>query len=281
MEKLSAIACFGECFLDLSKNKPTPSGFPFSMAFHLKMLGADPILISRVGLDDHGKRIIQFMEEKGLSADCFQVDYDLPTGIQNNLKADTTEAWNNLSDDDSCFRKIHQSALLIHSTNPMAFKASGDVLLSLIKEKNRRLVYIAPGFSNLKKDLVQHCLQDAYILYLHIRELDLLTGWFSPYPSITDRIAVLQNNFKVSCVIVIAEEGGYFVNIADSNTHFIPAEKKPSASNSGTAFLAGFLSNYMKNKPAELGIEFGIRLHQFVYASPEEYIPYTPGEIPN
>lgn len=273
------ITCFGECFFCLSENKFIPSGFPLSIAFHLKMLGADPVLISRVGLDDDGKKIIQFMEESGLNTDCFQVDYDLPTRTGNSFKSDNiTEAWNNLSPDDSCFKAVNESSLVIHSTHPMAFEASRRALYLLIQQKSRRVVYLAPGFSNLLKESVQHCLQDAYILYLHVRELDLLTGWFSP-TFITDRVSLVQSHFNIFCVIVMDENGGYRVH-ANDKAHLLPASKSPLESKSGTAFLAGFLSACVANKSIEQALEFGSRLHLFIDASLDEYMPYVTEEIP-
>src|SRR5450631_1348580 len=74
------IVCFGEILWDVLPANAVPGGAPMNVAYHLKKLGINPALITRVGLDDEGKKLIQMMERNKISTDFFQMDYELITG---------------------------------------------------------------------------------------------------------------------------------------------------------------------------------------------------------
>lgn len=84
---------FGEvlwdCFPDGTE---VLGGAPFNVAWHLHGLGLNPLLISRVGADDHGKRIRRRMSDWGMDLSGLQTDEDYPTGrVQIEWKGDSHE----------------------------------------------------------------------------------------------------------------------------------------------------------------------------------------------
>jgi len=90
MNQTDAIIVFGEvlfdCFADGSQ---VLGGAPFNVAWNLYALGAQPLLISRVGNDKMGSQILAAMSSRGLSIDGIQIDSSHPTGrvdvtIENN-----------------------------------------------------------------------------------------------------------------------------------------------------------------------------------------------------
>lgn len=72
---------FGEVLFDSFPNGTrVPGGAPFNVAWHLRALGANPLLVSRVGVDAPGDAIRQLMSERELSLDGLQMDPHHPTG---------------------------------------------------------------------------------------------------------------------------------------------------------------------------------------------------------
>lgn len=72
---------FGEVLFDTFPNGTrVPGGAPFNVAWHLRALGADPLLVSRVGADSPGEEIRQLMSERELSLEGLQTDSHYPTG---------------------------------------------------------------------------------------------------------------------------------------------------------------------------------------------------------
>ena len=62
-EKKYPVVCFGEILWDILPNNIVPGGAPMNVAYHLRKLGIPSALISRVGLDNYGKKLIQLVLE--------------------------------------------------------------------------------------------------------------------------------------------------------------------------------------------------------------------------
>src|SRR5258708_3592621 len=108
-EKKHPVVCFGEILWDILPNKVTPGGAPMNVAYHLKKLGMEPGLITRVGLDNYGKRLIQLMEKEDISTEFFQMDFELDTGRVTMVPGEGDDvhydiikpvAWDNIQWDD-------------------------------------------------------------------------------------------------------------------------------------------------------------------------------------
>mgnify|MGYP000144331820 CR=1 FL=1 len=75
---------FGEVLFDCFPERDIPGGAPFNVAHHLRglarELGMQPVLISRVGDDARGRRLLEVIRSAGLAVHGIQVDSDHPTG---------------------------------------------------------------------------------------------------------------------------------------------------------------------------------------------------------
>ena len=72
---------FGEVLFDRSPDgSEVLGGAPFNVAWNLRGLGLDPLLVSRIGEDVLGKRILGAMESFGLDRSGIQIDAEHPTG---------------------------------------------------------------------------------------------------------------------------------------------------------------------------------------------------------
>lgn len=78
----SSIIVFGEVLFDcFADGREVLGGAPFNVAWHLTGFGARPLVISRVGNDERGRRILDTMADWGMRRDGIQVDPDRPTGV--------------------------------------------------------------------------------------------------------------------------------------------------------------------------------------------------------
>ncbi len=72
---------FGEVLFDrFPDGNQVLGGAPFNVAWNLQALGQAPLLVSRVGDDQLGKRILDAMAEWGLDQTAVQIDTRNPTG---------------------------------------------------------------------------------------------------------------------------------------------------------------------------------------------------------
>jgi fructokinase len=70
----------GEVLWDLLPSGRQLGGAPANFAYHAGSLGADTVLISRVGNDPPGREALQRLEKLGVPTRCIEVDPGLPTG---------------------------------------------------------------------------------------------------------------------------------------------------------------------------------------------------------
>ena len=85
------VVCYGEILWDVLPDRVVPGGAPMNVAFHLKNLGINPALITRIGHDQEGKKLIQLLEKKHISTDFFQMDFKSATGKVIALPGDAGE----------------------------------------------------------------------------------------------------------------------------------------------------------------------------------------------
>lgn len=72
---------FGEVLYDcFPDGNDVLGGAPFNVAWHLQGFGLNPLMISRVGNDAHGKKVQDTMQEWGMDVAGLQQDAEHPTG---------------------------------------------------------------------------------------------------------------------------------------------------------------------------------------------------------
>ena len=73
------VLSFGEVLMDCFPDKNVIGGAPFNVAIHLKRLGEDAGIITKVGKDELGGQIHEILQKEGLAAE-LQIDKNYPTG---------------------------------------------------------------------------------------------------------------------------------------------------------------------------------------------------------
>ena len=76
---MNSVICFGEVLWDMLPTGAQPGGAPLNVSVHLKKQGQNPVLISKVGNDENGKRLLQFLKNSGINSKFIQIDDELPT----------------------------------------------------------------------------------------------------------------------------------------------------------------------------------------------------------
>ncbi len=80
----TAIVLFGEVLVDCFPDREVQGGAPFNVAHHLLGLGRGvgiaPVLITRIGKDERGRRLLDSIQAAGLAVDGVQQDCLHPTG---------------------------------------------------------------------------------------------------------------------------------------------------------------------------------------------------------
>ncbi|HVE60802.1 MAG TPA: carbohydrate kinase, partial [Chitinophagaceae bacterium] len=273
-KNLHQVVCFGEVLWDILPTGAKPGGAPMNVAYHLKKLGANPALITKVGLDDYGKKLINILSEGNLTTEYFQVDYDQPTGLvyatpneHNEVVYDIVfpSAWDFIQWDESFNNLLRASDFFVFGSLTSRNKTSRDTLYRLLDAARKKVLDINLRPPNYHRADVEYLLSKADILKVNIAELELITGWFSHFESTEDRLKLVQDQFDLETVIVTMGGDGALVN-HKGTVHRQAGIKVDVADTigSGDAFLAGFLQQLLTGNTVEAALAFASGIGAFV-----------------
>ncbi len=73
--------CFGEILFDVFLEHKKIGGAPLNVALRIKSFGGDISIISAIGNDNDGKRIVEYINGLGIKTNTIQVKDNYPTGL--------------------------------------------------------------------------------------------------------------------------------------------------------------------------------------------------------
>ena len=266
--------CFGEVLWDLLTSKALPGGAPMNVAYHLKKLGANPAMISKIGTDNYGKGLVDLLAANNIDTGFLQVDYDHPTGLvyanpneYNEVVYDIVfpSAWDFIQQRDEYVETTAQSKFFVYGSLTSRSKISRDTLYQLLEVAKTKVLDINLRPPHFNRVHVEYLLQKADILKMNIAELELITGWFSPLANTEDRIKIIQDYFHIDTIIVTMGGDGALVNdkgIIHHHNGFKVAVADTIGS--GDAFLAGFLHQLLNGANAKQALDFASGIGAFI-----------------
>lgn len=283
------VVCFGEILWDILPTGAVPGGAPMNVAYHLHKLGINPTLITRVGIDERGKQLLDLLNSRNVNTDHIQLDYDIPTGIVNAAPNDHGEmqydivspsAWDFIACDTATQSVVKKASHFIFGSLITRNKTSRDTLFQLLEIAQQKVLDINLRPPHYNRQLVVELLQKADMLKMNITELELITGWFANYKNIRERMAVIQDKFKIPSVIVTMGADGAMINIEGKvYSHPGYVVKVADTVGSGDSFLAALLYKLFNNKSPEEALTFASALGALVASKTGGWPEYTTDEI--
>jgi fructokinase len=255
LEKVAV--CFGEILWDILPSGAKPGGAPMNVAYHLKKLGIDPLLITKVGLDDYGRKLIDLLGASSIDTDYFQIDDTAKTGVVYAKPNEFNEvvydivypvAWDFINLEDEVKILVGKSKYFIYGSLIARNKKSRETLYELLELANNRILDINLRAPHYNKDTVSHLLTKAHTAKLNIAELELITGWYGSTKTTFERIQLLQDEFDIQTIIVTRGAEGAVINF--KGQLFEHPGFKVSVEDtvgSGDAFLAAFIHSQNAN----------------------------------
>jgi len=268
------VVCFGEVLFDIFPSGAVPGGAPMNVAYHLHKQKKNPAVITKIGIDEEGKKLINFFSGKGLYTDYFQVDCEHETGKVFASLNESNEAvydivapvaWDFIQWEDGMERLVGEAEFFLFGSLAARNKVSRDTLFRCLEIAQRKVLDInlrAPHFS---KRIVEELMRKADFLKLNVGELELITGWFSDYEGIEDRIKFIGDKFSLAGVAVTMGGDGAVLYMNDTLIrHKGFKVDVVDTVGCGDAFLAGVLSKLMEGVSPEGVLDYASRLGAFI-----------------
>ncbi|MDB5190524.1 MAG: hypothetical protein JWQ96_87 [Segetibacter sp.] len=260
------IVCFGETLFDIIGEKQLPGGAPMNVAYHLKRLGLNPAIISKVGTDELGRSLLSILKSYQVSTDFIQVDSSNATGkvfaeLQDNHEVvyDIVKpvAWDFIDWKDALAALVSEARFFVFGSLAARSEQSKKTLFKLLNAAKTKVLDINLRPPHYNKPFVEELLATADILKLNLAELELMSSWFRFSGDESYMLESLQDKFDLETIIVT--KGGDGAAILTGNTichHKGFTVKVADTVGSGDAFLAGYLSKHSQNSPADEALEF-------------------------
>lgn len=257
------IACFGEILWDVLPTGKQPGGAPFNVAVHLHQLGQSVDLISRVGDDDLGSELLDFVASKGLRTDYVQLGKTHLTGVVKANVDDANEvtykivqpvAWDYIQYDTELETLVEQAEVFVFGSLAARQAGSRETLYRLLEHAKFKVFDVNMRPPHYHKEVVKYLLEKANLVKMNHHELAEIMAWFGEE---TDRPAAMRwlaNRFDLQAVCVTCGADGamLWTNNQLYRAPGVSVEVKDTIG-SGDSFLAALLKGWLAGQePGEM-----------------------------
>jgi fructokinase len=268
------VVCFGEVLWDILPTGALPGGAPMNVAYHLKKLGTNPALITKVGPDDYGKKLVNINAESGLTTEFYYVDSEHQTGLvyanvndQHEVVYDIVfpSAWDFIEAKEELDAVVSESKFFVFGSLTSRNKTSRETLYGLLEKADTNVLDINLRPPHFNRKHLEYLLNKAGVLKMNEAELELVTSWFRQFNSTEDRMKLVQEKFDIETLIVtLGGDGAVVMDNGKLYSH--PGYKVTVADTigSGDSFLAGFLHQTLRGAPVQQVLDFASAIGAFI-----------------
>lgn len=283
------VVCFGEVLWDILPSGEMPGGAPMNVAYHLHKQHKNPAVITRIGNDDKGKELIDIFSVNGICTDFFQLDNEHGTGKvfakpneQHEVLYDIVKpvAWDFIEKEDTLDTLVSNADYFVFGSLSARSPVSKNTLLQLLESAKTKVLDINLRPPHYDRKIVEELLGKADFLKLNLAELELITGWFSKYTTVKDKVNLIKEKFNVQNIVVTkGGDGADLYYNGHEYTHYGYKVKVVDTIGSGDAFLAGLITKLSESVSPEETLDFASRLGAFI-ATKKGACPEYDGRVP-
>jgi fructokinase len=255
------IVCFGEMLWDVLPDKELPGGAPMNAAYHLQKLSQQVAVISRVGKDNYGARLLDLLHKNGLYTACVQQDAVHATGkvlaqpisdhdVEYNFQFPA--AWDFIEWQPEWENLLRQAEYLVFGSLATRHEVSRESLYKALESGVKKVLDINLRPPHYTQEGISRLMEQCYILKLNHAELELISSWLGDYPSREDKVRAISKRYQIKTIVVTLGGDGALLYMND-HFYYHPGFRVQVADTigSGDAFLAGFLSSLIHGRTPE------------------------------
>lgn len=255
---MKRVICFGEVLWDLLPTGALPGGAPMNVAIQLRNLGIQTQIVSRVGKDDLGKRLLEILTERGVDVSLVQKDEEHATGTVHVDLSDPAEvkytitdqvAWDFIEYATSEMEVVQGASALVYGSLASRHDLSFSTLTELLKKVSLRIFDINLRVPHYTRQRLEKLLHFSDIVKVNEEELNIISSWFGDFVGVESKMRAVHEHYDIDAICVTLgskgaallkdfnfyQQSGYPVKVLDTI-------------GSGDAFLAAFIKNWLEEK---------------------------------
>jgi len=262
--KNNQVLCFGEVLWDRLPSGAKPGGAPMNAAIHLKAIGVDVSVASKVGNDKAGEDLKLFLKKSGLNTEFVQTDDKFPTSEvlvhldkQNNATYEICEpvAWDFINPEPDLMTKAEKAGIIIYGSLASRNTKTRETLLHILEFGGLKFMDVNLRPPHDKRDVVEMLLEKTDIAKLNEEELNVIANWHhQKYQEGGNLLKWLAGYYNIQMVCVTkGKDGAIMYQDGKIYSHSGFVVRTVDTVGAGDAFLAGLVASFLKGEnPKEM-----------------------------
>ena len=275
MSNFPRAICFGEILYDVFPESERIGGAPLNVASRLSGLGIQTEMISKVGDDEKGKKLISYLKSKNIKTEIIAKDTDYATGVVNvTLSAGGSAtyeiahpvAWDKIKISEAIKSAVKKADAFIFGSLVCRDEVSRNTLFELLPEAKYRVfdINLRPPFYE-KEVLVKLMNQADFIKFNDDELFEIAEMIGSPYNSIEQNLQYLSEETNTPTICVT--KGRHGAVLLKGGKRFYNSGFKVKVKDTvgaGDSFLASLIAGLLKEEDPQSTLDFACAMGALV-----------------
>lgn len=275
---MSKIVCFGEILWDVFPNQKKIGGAPLNVASRLSSFGNDVAMISAIGADVWGEKLLQYLNENNINTDHVQVLYKYKTGkvkVKLNRKGSATydikqpRAWDKILLTDEAQKAVKEADAFVFGSLAARDDTSRNTLFNLIEAAQYKIFDLNLRPPYYSEDVLVYLMDKADFIKFNDDELYEVSQMMgSKYKSLEQNLLFIAEKTETKHICVTKGEHGavllYNGKLYYNSGYLIKVVDTVGA---GDSFLGSLVSQLLNKTEPQKAIDFACAVGALVAGS--------------
>lgn len=267
------VLVFGEMLWDCLPQGDVPGGASMNVALHLHIMGFESRLISAVGNDTLGKKLLKHYKSFGASDELIQInDHETSRVLVDNSDIENVKyniispvAWDFIENSESLTESVKACDAFVFGTLGVRNHQSLQTLLELLPYAELRIfdANLRPPYYDF--EVIETLLGYTEILKINEDELVAFGDYFNIEAKAESLCEFLDKHFPIETIcITLGSKGALIYQAGKFYSHPGYSVKVVDTIGAGDAFLSGFVKSYLENNSPEQTLDFACKVGAYV-----------------
>ena len=270
------VTCFGEILMDHFPTGKVAGGAPMNVAVWLQKLGLQSYVISKVGKDEDGDYLLEFLKQNGLSTSFIHTDDVLPSGyVEVYLKDGSATynihypvAWDRITLSQEKIELVKESAALVYGSLASRDEVSRSSLIALMNHADFKVFDVNLRPPHYSMEILDQYIMSSNLIKFNDEEIYEIGEHYSisKNKSMEYHIEAMADITQTESICVTKGKHGAVLFYQNTMYHFAGFHVVVKDTvGAGDSFLGGMLSQLlMPDSDPEFALRYGCAIGAYV-----------------